>query len=122
MVTALRARHRALTMRAIVAQRQMPQDIRPGRVALKLLTEAAAVRGRALRLVREQEAGYRYPLELVARRRPDLTAYGFGYLYPVSDLFFWRREEEQVRWNRFDALFMNLWDFPRTLGLKSLFL
>ena len=44
----------------------------------------------------------------------------FGYLYPASILFFWEREEEQVRSERFDALFMNLWDVRRTLGLESL--
>ncbi|MBW4053832.1 MAG: hypothetical protein HIU83_00220 [Proteobacteria bacterium] len=31
------------------------------------------------------------------------------------------REEEQVEHERFDALFMNLWDVRRTLGLGSLF-
>ncbi|WP_049756791.1 hypothetical protein [Geobacter metallireducens] len=118
--TALRAGHRALTIRAIMAQRQLPREKRPGAGALRLLARAAAVRERALVLVKEQEAGYRYPVSLVARKRTDLTAYGFGYLYPVSELHFWKREEEQARRLRFDALFMNLWDFRRTLGLESL--
>ena len=43
------------------------------------------------------------------------------YLYPAGRLFFWEREEEQVEHERFDALFMNLWDVRRTLGLGSLF-
>ncbi|MBT1075749.1 hypothetical protein [Geobacter grbiciae] len=119
-VTALRAGHRALTIRASMAQRQLPPEKRPGAEALRLLARAAAVRERALVLVKEQEAGYRYPVNLVARKRTDLTAYGFGYLYPVSELHFWKREEEQARRLRFDALFMNLWDFRRTLGLESL--
>jgi len=119
-VTALRARNRALTIRAILAQRNLPLRERPGREALQLLARAATVRERAMVLVKEQEGGYRYPMELVARKRPDLTAYGFGYLYPVSELHFWHREEEQARRLRFDALFMNLWDFGRTLGLESL--
>lgn len=122
MVTALRADHRALTIRAIVAQRKLSSRERPGAEALRLLARATAVRERALLLVKEQERGYRYPVELVARKRPDLTAYGFGYLYPVSELHFWKREEEQARRLRFDALFMNLWDFRRTLGLESLLL
>jgi hypothetical protein len=50
-----------------------------------------------------------------------MTAYPFGYLYPASNLFFWEREEEQIQHERFDALFMNLWDMRRTLGLESLF-
>jgi hypothetical protein len=60
-------------------------------------------------------------MEQLAQRRKSLTAYPFGYLYPVSNLFFWEREEEQVRQDRFDALFMNLWDMRRTIGLGSLF-
>lgn len=120
-VTALRSRHRALTMRALVAMRETPgRWQKPSPASMHLLTRAAAVREEALRLVREQEQRYRYPTGFVARKRPDRTAYGFGYLYPVSDLFFWRREEEQVRRRRFDAFFMKLWNFRRTLGLESL--
>jgi hypothetical protein len=75
----------------------------------------------ALALVARQEPGYRYPLDRIARRTASLTAYSFGYLYPASRLFFWEREEEQVRHERFDVFFMNLWDFRRTLGLGSVF-
>jgi hypothetical protein len=50
-----------------------------------------------------------------------MTAYRFGYLYPTSSLFFWKREEEQIRQGRFHPFFMNLWDFQRVLGLGSLF-
>lgn len=120
-ITALRARHRALTIRGVVAQRAKPHWWQPAAAAAEgCLARAAAVREEALGLVREQEAGYRYPLELIARRRPDHTAYDFGYLSPASDLFFWRREEEQVRQRRFDALFMKLWNFRKTIGLESL--
>ncbi len=122
-VTALRARHRALTIRALIARREAAS---PGRNGLleseRLLASAGAVRLDARALVGQQEMLYRYPVALIARRRASLTAYAFGYLYPVSCLFFWEREEEQVRRGRFDALFMNLWDFRRTLGLESLFL
>ncbi|WP_223923548.1 hypothetical protein [Geobacter sp. AOG2] len=118
-VTALRARHRALTLRALAAKRA-GRDAARGR-GEDFLARAAAVRMEALTLVTLQESGYRYPLERIARRTPNLTAYPFGYLYPASRLFFWEREEEQVRRGRFDALFMNLWDFRRTLGLESLF-
>ena len=85
-----------------------------------LLAAAAAIRVRALVLVRRQEKAYRYPVSRIARQRISLTAYPFGYLYPVSNLFFWQREEEQVRRERFDPFFMNIWDFNRTLGLSSL--
>ena len=118
-VTALRARHRALTLRALAAKR--PGQGASPRRAEGFLGPAAAARREAQALVDRQEAGYRYPLELIARRNANLTAYPFGYLYPASRLFFWEREEEQVRQERFDAFFMNLWDFRRTLGVGSLF-
>ncbi|RII25448.1 MAG: hypothetical protein CXR30_18755 [Geobacter sp.] len=120
-VTALRARHRALTLRALLAKREegvsgTAKSIRSG----QLLASARTVRLEAQQLVSRQEAGYRYPVPMIARRRSGMTAYPFGYLYPASVLFFWEREEEQVRRGRFDAFFMNLWDFRRTLGLESL--
>lgn len=118
-VTALRARHRALTLRALVAKR--PGSGTPQGRPEELLARAAATRVEALALVARQESGYRYPLERIARRTANLTAYPFGYLFPASRLYFWEREEEQVRHERFDAFFMNLWDFRRTLGFGSLF-
>ena len=121
-VSALRARHRALTIRALL---ETKTDAQHGHTADEkrntLLKEAAAVRLKGIELVREQEAHYRYPVALLAGQRESMTAYRFGYLYPVSSLFFWKREEEQIRQGRFDPFFMNLWDFRRILGLESLF-
>ena len=117
-VTALRARHRSLTLRALMAKRAEP-PAGSGNPE-ELLAAAAAIRNRALGLVRLQEAIYRYPVSRIARERRSLTAYPFGYLYPVSNLIFWQREEEQLRHERFDPFFMNIWDFQRTLGLSSL--
>ena len=117
-VTALRARHRALTLKALMAKR----SVRPPGIgnAGELLSAAVAIRVQAMRLVRCQEKLYRYPVTLIARQRRSLTSYQFGYLYPVSDLIFWQREEEQVRQERFDPFFMNIWNFHSTLGLWSL--
>lgn len=118
-VTVLRARHRSLTLRALMAKRG---DHPAGKEsAEELLASAAAIRVRAMGLVRLQEGIYRYPVSRIARKRTSLTAYPFGYLYPVSNLIFWQREEEQVRQERFGPLFMNIWDYRRTLGLSSLF-
>ena len=120
-VTALRANHRALTLRALLARRgEHTGRIDNSRFSEPLLVRALLVRQQAKLLVQQQEAMYRYPVERMARRRYSLTAYPFGYLYPASNLYFWEREEEQVRQERFDALFMNLWDVRRTLGLESL--
>jgi hypothetical protein len=121
-VTSLRAVHRALTLRALLAKRSEHAGSGDhSHAAEALLAQARLVRTQAKVLVQGQEGGYRYPVEQIGRRRPGMTAYSFGYLYPASRLFFWEREEEQVRHERFDALFMNLWDMRRTLGLGSLF-
>jgi hypothetical protein len=116
-VTTLRAEHRALTLRALIASRESGK--RRGD-ADAILAQAAIVRDRAMNIVRKQEQRYRYPLELIASRRNDFTAYHFGYLYPVRELYFWKREEEQVRRKRFDAFFMNVWNFRRVSGIDSL--
>lgn len=122
-ITALRARHRSLSIRALLAKRaEHTAHLPHSRVSEPLLQKATAVRIQAMNLVRSQEKLYRYPLEQIARRHDNMTAYQFGYLYPVANLFFWQREEEQVRQERFDAFFMNLWDFRRIVGLGSLIL
>ena len=121
-VTSLRATHRALTLKAISAKRGEHAAKRDhSHFSEPLLATALLARKQAQTIVQRQEYVYRYPVDQVARRRSSMTAYQFGFLYPASKLFFWEREEEQVRHERFDALFMNLWDMRRTLGLESLF-
>jgi len=121
-VTSLRAGHRALTLRALLAKRrEHAGNSNHSSASGPLLARARLLRQQAQSLVQRQEGIYRYPLDQVARRRVSMTAYPFGYLYPASRLYFWEREEEQIEHERFDALFMNLWDVRRTLGLGSLF-
>jgi hypothetical protein len=74
----------------------------------------------ALSLVREEEKIYRYPIKRLAEVHENLTSYAFAYLYLVHDLFFWVREEKQVRQLRYDAFFIPLWDFMRIVGLETL--
>jgi hypothetical protein len=123
-VSAFRASHRALTLRALSARVRERTEGRKGdrSDSTTWLNSARIVRYRALDLVRQQESGYRYPLQLLTERRESMTAYSFGYLYPASRLFFWEREERQIEQGRYDPLFMNLWDLRRTLGLESLFI
>ena len=122
-VGALRASHRAVTLRALeakIAERAGESgNIENGSTAL--IEKAHKFRSEALKLVKLQETGYRYPHQLLAGQRDGLTAYSFGYLYPASRLFFWEREEQQVEQGRFDPLFMNLWNVRRTMGVGSLF-
>jgi hypothetical protein len=122
-VSALRARHRAMTLRALSAKvgertGESTRDMKSA--SATWLAKARLERQKALVMVKEQESGYRYPLPLLIGQRKGMTAYPFGYLYPASRLFFWEREEEQVKQGRFDPLFMNLWDVSRTLGMGSL--
>lgn len=43
------------------------------------------------------EARYRYPVEILARPKPETkTSYPFGYLEQTSTAFFWRRREAQL--------------------------
>jgi hypothetical protein len=121
-VSALRARHRAMTLRALsarVSERTFAGS-HDKSTSTKWLINARLVRYKALDLVKQQESGYRYPLPQLTGQRDSMTAYPFGYLYPASRLFFWEREEEQITYGRFDPLFMNLWDVSRTLGVGSL--
>ena len=121
-VSALRARHRALTLRALLSSTMEAGHGRnPAAKREFYLKGAAEVRLKGIELVQRQERHYRYPVALLAGQRESMTAYRFGYLYPTRSLFFWKREEEQIRQGRFHPFFMNLWDFQRVLGLGSLF-
>ncbi len=122
-VSALRGRHRALTIRGLVAKRRdggLPAAVEKS--SSQYLELAHNTREEAQKLVSGQAGQFRYPAELINSRREGMTAYPFGYLYPATTLHFWEREEQQVRHRRFDPLFMNIWDIRRTLGIESLFL
>lgn len=119
-ITALRAEHRSYTMLAGAYRNPNLRDSSDYYFE-SLLKKAERTRKKAKYIVKNMEAEYRYPVSLIARKMHGHTAYDFGYLYPVSDLYFWQREEKQVCGTRFDAFFMNLWDFWDTLGLDGLF-
>jgi len=111
-VTTERARHRLLTVRAMVAHAKGEE-----RIMESLLDEAATIRLATIPLVREQESLYRYDMQHLFQRRHSFTSYQYGYLMPVHDLHFWNREEQQVRRNRFSPFFMSIWDIGKIIGL-----
>ncbi|MCF8257323.1 MAG: hypothetical protein K9J06_07205 [Flavobacteriales bacterium] len=111
-VTTERARHRMLTVRAMVAHSKGEEQQMEA-----MLSEAAAIRLATVPLVREQESMYRYDKEWLFQRRHSFTSYQYGYLMPVHDLHFWNREEQQVKRNRFSPFFMSIWDIGKILGL-----
>lgn len=90
------------------------------REAAPALEECVALREFAQPLVTEMEAQYRYPVEWLGRPRKSYTAYQYGYLYPVSELHFWKRREEQLRQGKFGKpFFMNIFDPLRIGGLRK---
>jgi len=119
-ITALRATHRQYTLLAGAFRNHNLKDSSKYYYE-NLLAKAAKTRTKAQYIVKNMENEYRYPVSLIARKMHSHTSYDFGYLYPVSDLYFWQREEEQVKGTRFDAFFMNIWNFWDTLGLDGLF-
>jgi hypothetical protein len=119
-ITALRAEHRSYTMLA-GAYRNPNLNDSSDFYFESLMEKAEHTRKKAMYIVKNMENDYRYPVSLIARKMQGHTSYDFGYLYPVSDLYFWQREERQVAGTRFDAFFMNLWNFWDTLGLDGLF-
>lgn len=120
-ITALRALHRSATLQATIARREKPRLWhQPTPSAQQHLEQAERIRSEALAIVRQREVAYRYPVSDIASRRQSFTAYDFGYLYPVHELYFWQREEEQVATGRFDMFYRPIWNYWRVLGLSGL--
>lgn len=116
-ITALRSSHRAKTLEGILAYRQAEDKKQKQEVLKPFLEEAKQVREFALEIVKSREKQYRYPYDLIAGKRWDHTCYHFGYLYTVSDLHFWKREESQIQNNKWSPFYLNIYHIPRTVGL-----
>lgn len=115
-ITSLRAKHRAMVVQYILCKRESFL-IRKKCDCDVYLNDAKQTREQALAIVKHRELHYRYPLELLAGKRFDHTAYHSGYLYTVSNLYFWKREEEQAKKNNYFPLFMSVWNMWRIIGL-----
>lgn len=116
-ITGLRAAHKAATLTYLVSRRNAKLNGGDKLGDTLHLQAAQNIRAQAQELVNSQEYDYRYPKELIARAFLSHTAYNYGYLYSVSNLHFWKREEEQVRQNKYGPFFMSIWDIPRILGV-----
>ena len=117
-ITALRAEHRKNTLSYLIAYRlnklnktQVPMQ--------QYLDNAKVIREKARSLVKQQEKNYRYPTSSIAAARKSKTVYDFGYLYPVSDLHFWEREELQAQNNKWKFWYQNIWDVLKIIGVKK---
>lgn len=114
-ITGLRAQHRYYVLKYILSYREAKLN-KQKFDGTALLDSAAAVRTKALEIVKHREPHYRYPLELIATRAYDHTSYHFGYLYTVSQLHFWNREEQEAKKNKYSPWFMNIWNVGRIAG------
>ncbi|BDS12093.1 hypothetical protein [Aureispira anguillae] len=118
-VTNLRAKHKAHTLAFLLGKRAASLNKTSDSNWKEHLVNAQTTRLQAQNLVTLQEQNYRYPIDLIARKIENggKTAYDFGYLYPVSNLHFWKREEEQIIQDKYGPFFMSIWDIPRILGI-----
>lgn len=116
-VTALRATHRAKTLEGILAYRKAEDKKQKQETLIPVMEEAQVIREYAQKIVQQQENRYRYPYHLIAGKRWDHTCYHFGYLYTVSNLHFWQREEQQLKNNKWSPFYKNIYHIPRIVGL-----
>lgn len=116
-MTALRAWHKAQILSYILQYRKN-KLVRTQKQPIKFhLIEADSIRQKALELVKLQEKNYRYDYKRLAQKRWDYTAYHFGYLYTVSNLHFWLREQKQAQKNWYFPFYRNVWNVFRIIGI-----
>ena len=117
-VTALRAEHRKNTLSYLIGSRI--NSINKTNISVQHFLDAAkSIRESALTLVKQQENNYRYALSSLAAEKKSKTVYDFGYLYTVSDLHFWEREELQAKNNKWKFWYQNIWDVLKIIGVKK---
>jgi hypothetical protein len=116
-ITALRAKHRYHTLDYLLSKRQAKLSKEKDQSLNAKLEAAEKIREEALIIVRNREANYRYDLKYLTTKRKGNTAYRFGYLYPVHDLHFWKREEKQYRGNHFSPFYKSIWNVWRIMGV-----
>ena len=117
-VTSLRAAHRKNTLSYLIAYRL--NKINKAELPIQqYLNNAKTIREEALAIVKQQEQNYRYPIASIAAEKKSKTVYNFGYLYPVSNLHFWEREELQAKNNKWKFWYQNIWDVLKIIGVKK---
>ena len=115
-ITAARALHRSFILRYIVCKRE--SKINHTKCDCdSLLRTASDIREQALRIVKHRERDYRYPISYLNHQSWDHTSYHTGYLYTASNLYFWHREEEEARRNKYNPGFMQIWNMWRIAGI-----
>ncbi len=110
--TSFRAKHKIQTLEAILAHREKRKANKE-----TWLTKASEIRTQGLVFMQHLESDYKYDAEYLYGERFSHTSYPHGYLYTPHNLHFWKREEEQIRKNRWNYEFMNIWKVGRIIGL-----
>ncbi len=118
-ITGLRAKHRAYILSYLIEKREAGIKKLEFSDPKQHLASAAKLREEALKIVKLQEANYRYPEKWLSEIFKSKTAYDFGYLYTVADLHYWKREEEQCREKKYGPFFMNIMNVWRILGIVN---
>jgi hypothetical protein len=72
------------------------------------LARARAALDQAASIVRQREPKYRVAVERIAGWRPNPTAYGYTYLWPVHSLYFWWRDEGKAVDHPLSPCYLNL--------------
>jgi hypothetical protein len=116
-VMGLRAKHRSFTLEYLASKRLAKINHTDKRGNLILYTKAQKIREEALIYVNLQEFAYRYSVQDIARPLKGHTAYDFGYLYTVSNLQLWQREEEQYLNDKYSPFYRSVWDITKILGV-----
>jgi hypothetical protein len=117
-IVALRAEHRKNTLLYLITSRTNKINHTSEPIQL-YLDNAKAIREKGLAIVKQQENNYRYPASSIAVKKISKTVYNFGYLYTVSNLHFWEREELQAKNNKWKFWYQNIWDVLKIIGVKK---
>ncbi|MFN8283723.1 MAG: hypothetical protein U0U67_10940 [Chitinophagales bacterium] len=117
-ITKLRTEHRRNTLSYLMFYRL--NNLSKIKTDVQIyLNNAKTTREKALTIVKQQEQNYRYPVSSIAAEKKSKTVYNFGYLYPVSNLHFWEREEKQAANNKWKFYYDNIWDVLKIIGVKK---
>ncbi len=77
----------------------------------EFLNQAKLIRLEAIGMIQKlQNLSTNYPELKLFKRWNNPTAYQFGYAYPAATLYFWEREENQIRENSYFPFKNNIYD------------
>lgn len=119
-ITVLRAKHRQNILDYLVKKRLQQDRLDKSKLELDgIMANAKLIRAEAQIIVNNRVPNYRYPNVIIGSKYKGKTAYGFGYLYTVSNLHFWEREELQAEKNKYKVRYRNIYNLMRIAGFVN---